>query len=206
MDDKDKKKAEIIDLFTAKSRRKPGDSSIAVTGDANVIGDNNTVIHTRKVVRKVVNRVQPGPEHISPAQAHDIQLAVGKLVEIGVKAGDGTERELYARWYSSLKKRFNTNSYLMIPAELGGEALSWLKQQAGLKRPKLRRTDNEAWRKQLYKAIWARSRQVGLSKGEVYNLVLTRLGRRVTSLKPLGERSLKQLYNIVFALQTDSHT
>lgn len=203
MEDDDDKKAEIIDFLAAKSRRKqpqPSQPNIEIKGDGNIVGNHNTVIKTRKVVRKTVNKIQPGPEHISPAQARKLQNAVSKLVEIGLKSSDRSENQLYAAWYKKLKNRYDTNSYLLIPAESFDEALSWLQQHAAMNRPKLRRADPQSWRNEHYKAIYARAGELGLSKGQVYGLLLDKMGLRVTSLKQLSDKSLKRLYNIIYTI------
>ena len=47
---------------------------------------------------------------------------------------------------------------------------------------------------------FGRARALGISKGEVYAIVHDRLGKRVSSVKQLGEQSFKKLNNIMMAL------
>ena len=47
---------------------------------------------------------------------------------------------------------------------------------------------------------FGRARALGISKGEVYAIVHDRLGKRVSSVKQLGEQSFKKLYKIMMAL------
>ena len=47
----------------------------------------------------------------------------------------------------------------------------------------------------------ARARQFGIPKREGYAIVHDRLGKRVSSLKQLGEQILKKLYNIMMAME-----
>jgi len=75
-----------------------------------------------------------------------------------------------------------------------------MQRQVAMLRPKLRRADNPAWRNQHYKAIWAKARELGFTKDQVYALSGDRLGKTITSLKQLGERNLKSLYNIIMAI------
>ena len=106
-----------------------------------------------------------------------------------------------AKWWTALKRTYGVTAYREIPRELGDDAIAWMKLQIARTRPKLRRTDNQSWRNELYAAIYARARELGISKGEVYAIVHDRLGKRVTSLKQLGEQNLKKLYNIMMAME-----
>ena len=106
-----------------------------------------------------------------------------------------------AKWWSKLKRTYDVPTYREIPQELGDDAIAWMKQEIARTRPKLRRSDNHSWRKELYAAIYARARELGISKGEVYSIVHDRLGKRVSSLKQLGEQNLKKLYNIMMAME-----
>ena len=75
-----------------------------------------------------------------------------------------------------------------------------MQRQLAMLRPKLRRADNPAWRNQHYKAIWSRAKELGFTEDQVYALSGDRLGKPITSLKQLGERNLKSLYNIIMGL------
>jgi site-specific recombinase XerD len=99
-----------------------------------------------------------------------------------------------------LTNRYQVTSYHLIPRALGDEAIKWLQQRAAMLRPKLRRANPSAWRDEYYKAIWARARELRMSKGDVYSLVKRRLNLQVVSLKQLGEHNLRHLYNIVMSL------
>jgi len=200
-DDKEKRLKAILNQAKPKKRRRKS-PSIKIKGDGNIVGDGNILaggdvnINTRKTVR---HEFRPGPEHISEATAKKIQDLVANLV--GKEEAGGMKRsQAFAKWYGLLKNRYNVTTYKAIPAHLGDEAISWLRQQSAIKRSKIRRNDTSKWRKELYTSIWARANELGMSKGEVYALVADRLGKRVTSLTKLGERSLKKLYHIIMSL------
>jgi len=215
MDEHEEKKAKIVKLVreSAKPRRKrataprPAAISVVATegnvvyvnakGDAQVAG-RDININTRKIER---NTITPPPGSLTPAQARRIQVAIEKMVEIEAAGGvrDGDRSALFAKWHKMLKDRYGVPSYLVIPAARAVDVLAWLRQIAAMNRPKLRRTDVAGWRNEHYKAIWARSRQIGLSKGDVYALVFRRLEKQVLSLKSLSDASLRKLYQIIMA-------
>lgn len=209
--DEEEKKAKIIKLVKegAKPRRKRAPpAKPAVTAKGNVIyvnakGDAKVAgrdinINERKIER---NTITPPPGSLTPAQAKRVLDAIEKLVDIeatgGVAAGD--RAKLFAKWHSALKRHFAVPSYRVIPADRAAEVLAWLKQTAAIKRPKLRRADPAAWRNEHYKAIWARSRELAMSKADVYALVMDRLGKRVASLKSLSDQSLRAFYQSIMA-------
>lgn len=209
MDDEDEKKAKIIKLIKgakpAKPRRKPVHTgpgtviNVSASGKAQAAGrDIHNHINTRNVVRPVVMR---GPEFISSAGARKIQGRIDTLVKMGVAAG-GDQKKLYARWHKQLKDFFDVPSYLEIPAHQEQQAIDWLSQQKALQRPKIRRTNNAMWRGDLYPGIWARSKELGLSKADVYHLAFEKFGVKVVSLKQLGERNLKALYDHVIRMRS----
>ncbi len=201
-DEFERKKAEVIQLFKkapAKPRIGGHESapfSPKISGDSNVVAGRDVNINKRVTVRGVV---KPGPEHITPKQAADLQDLVRKAADHDV-AGGMSRAKAMAKWWTVLKRNYGVPTYREIPRELGDEAIAWLKQQVARGRSQLRRTDNPTWRAEHYAAIYARARELGISKGEVYAIAHDRLGKRVTSLKQLGERNLKTLYNVIMAM------
>ncbi|MDY0164420.1 hypothetical protein [Desulfobotulus sp.] len=196
-------KKKVVDLMAVAREKEreaqPQVLNITANGQGNAfaIGANSTVIKTDKIVNKT--EFTPGPEHITPAQAQAIQEAVKKLAD-KEKAGGLTSQKAFSKWYSAIKKRYNVPTYHAIPAELGDSVLAWLKQQSAIMRPKLRRNDNAQWRNEHYAAINARAKNLNLSKGDIYHIVLERLGKQVSSLTQLGERDLKKLYAIIMKM------
>jgi hypothetical protein len=207
-------KGEIIHLFNkAKSKgdekdpdtEKPKRSTnISITGNNNITsgGDINISGDLNLSPRPKIERPQftPGPQHIEAKQAKQIKDAVDNLVS-KEEAGGMPRKKAYSKWWGVIKDRYEVSTYKEISYHLGDEALSWIKQQSAIKRTKIRRTDNTKWRNELYGAIWARARNLNLSKGEVYNIVYTNLEKRVSSLTQLGEQNLKKLHSIIMRIK-----
>ncbi|MDD3326492.1 MAG: hypothetical protein PHW25_05330 [Zoogloea sp.] len=202
----EEKTAKVLQLFKDGSkpapRRRPSAAKVTqltvngqVTGQV-IGGDVHNHINEKKVVRKTVVR---GPEFISPSGARKIKSRIDTLVKMDIAAGEPEEdkSKLYAKWWGILDSHFNVASYLEIRADQEQQALDWLQTLKVLKRPSIRRADNEMWRNDHYKGIWARARKAGKSKADVYEVVLERYGKRVASLKNLGERDLKALYTYI---------
>jgi len=134
-DDKKKKakaKAAAI-LGEAKPARKPRAKpvpQVEVNGDGNVVGNNNTVIKTERVVRKIVARPVPGVEHINEVQVarlHSLKDEILKL-EAATKRDPATPQ----RVWSSLNKKMSVGSMRMIPSAKFAAAerymLTWIGQ------------------------------------------------------------------------------
>lgn len=201
-----KKVKEILDEAKPKKTRrkiaKRTGNVIYVNGDGVAVGqisggDIHNHINKKEIVRPKVIR---GPEYISSSCARKIQNRIKTLVDIGLAAGNGDAGKLYAMWHAKLKKYFDVVSYLEIPAHHEKSAIDWLQKQKVLLRPTIRRASNDTWRQEHYKGIWARANELGMSRADVYLLVNERLGKNIVSLKNLGERDLKHLYNIIFKI------
>ncbi len=202
MKDQKRTKAEIIEFIDkeARPRGRGSKEGVKVRGDHNIVAGHDININRRQVVRTTI---QPGPDHITPQQAARLQDLVRKAADRDV-AGGMTQRAAMSKWWSILKRYYRVTTYREIPRHLGEEAIAWLRQRIAMNRSKLRRTDNRKWKAEHFTAIYARARDLGLSKGEVYALVNERLGKRVTSLKQLGEQSLQQLYRIMMSADRNS--
>lgn len=160
-------------------------------------GDIHNHINERKIVRPVIVR---GAEFVSPEVAAKIREKVKALVDLECAAGEERAKS-FAKWWAVLKAHFGVPSYLEISAAQGDQALAWLDQLRVIQRPRLRRANNTMWRAEHYRGIWGRSKELGMTKADVYSLVFFRLGKQVVSLKTLGERDLKKLYGIIFAMK-----
>jgi hypothetical protein len=172
---------------------------IQIAGNNNIAAGGNISINTRTIQRIAFT---PGPQHIAEEQARKISEIIKELAEID-QASRRPSKNPYQLWYGKLKRHFNVSNYRAIPAEQGEQAIEWLLRHKAMQRPRLRRADNEAWCKSLYTAIWARSKQRGLSKQDVYDIAYQRLGLKapIGSLKELGERNLHSLHNIIFGMR-----
>lgn len=180
---------------SSKLKKKPTNKLMMnINGNGNIQAGGDVSINSKKI-----ERVLPpprGPEHISDACAYKLSELVKKAVEIDVKTGKEKAKS-YQTWWSRLKKRYKVPRYDLIPCISEEDAVSYMQQEIAKLRPKLRRKDNDAWRKEHYTGIWARSKQLGYDKAWVYSLVEEKIGKKIKSLTELGEQDLKRLYIII---------
>lgn len=175
--------------------------SNSVTGDNNIIFTDNQSINLNLNVHppRTTVKIQKNNSHINDSATYKIKEMVDKLVEKEVSAGMSVQ-QAYAKWYGALKKRYRVTSYTLIPAHLGNEAISWLQQQSAIKRSKISKNNNKLYRNELYSAIYARANNLGLSKGELYNIAFNKFNKRISSLTQLSDVSLKRLYQFIMGL------
>jgi hypothetical protein len=139
-------------------------------------------------------------EHITDRQATQIKDMVDKLAEIDVLAG---KPDSHGEWYARLYRKFPCrNSYHLIHIEDFPQVMTYLRIEAAKSRPKLRRTNNDAWRKRYTTAIWAHTKGIGLSHDAVHQLATERLNlaKPIRSLNDLGEQNLEKFYRMVMKL------
>ena len=170
----------------------------------NIKGNQNTVIqgnnsgdiniNQKKVVRP---KIITDERHISESDAAKIKSHIDDLVLAETASGVMSTASAYAKWYGALKRHYEVASYRMIPAGMADSACNYLKQQKGMKRSKLRRTNNEEWRKQLTKAIHSKRNGLGMSKGEMYAILEKRLELSVISITQLSDKNLKKFHSMM---------
>lgn len=139
-------------------------------------------------------------EHITDRQATQIKDMVDKLAEIDVLAG---RPDSHGEWYARLYRKFPCrNSYHLIHIEDFPQVMTYLRIEAAKSRPKLRRTNNDAWRKRYTTAIWAHTKGIGMSHDAVHQLATERLNlaKPIRSLNDLGEQNLEKFYRMVMKL------
>ncbi len=168
----------------------------AVSGNGNMVAGRDLNIRTKRVVRKVVVQTDPGGRHISNTVARKIQDLVKDYIDIHTTAGKDTQRAAQRIW-SSLKNEFNVNSYKEIPVQDSDRAIQWLQAQVAMARPKIRRSAPDKWKESLYKPIYARAGELGISKDDLYLLAQERLALKkpIRSLKELTQRDLQRLHH-----------
>ena len=165
-------------------------------GNGNFIVGGDFNLNPRTVVK---NSISPGPEHITDEQALKVREFINELAKMDEQAGRPLS---HSRWYTKLYKRFKITSYKLVPLNQLAEVESWLKQQKAMQRPMLRRSNNPAWRKNIYSAIYARATELGIDKSQLYQIAYQKLklNKPVNSLKELGERNLEKLRVYLFSL------
>ena len=170
----------------------------AVSGNGNMVAGRDLKIHTERVVPKTVVQTDPGGRHISNTTARKIQDLVKDYIDIHTTAGKDTQRAAQRIW-SSLKNEFNVTSYKEIPAQDSDRAIQWLQAQVAMATPKIRRMAPDKWKESLYKPIYARAGELGISKDDLYLLAQERLAlqKPIRSLKELTQRDLQRLHHVV---------
>ena len=123
-DDLQKKIAQILQEAAPSDQPAPAAVNQVASGNHNlqVLGD---LIISPRLTRPVV--VQPGPQHITEAQAYKIHQLIKALVKYESQANpDASPRALFASWYRRLKRRYHSTSYKTIAADQGEAAIRWL--------------------------------------------------------------------------------
>ena len=94
--------------------------------------------------------------------------------------------------------------YIGIPAQDSDRAIQWFQAQIAMarpkiRRPKIRRKAPDKWKESLYKPIYARAGELGISKDELYLLAQERLAikKPIRSLKELTQRDLQRLHHVM---------
>jgi TIR domain len=162
------------------------------------------------------HEIKPGPEHITPSQRAEINERLKELgereamVAVNKKFPEGPQtpeqekesKDITSRCFRFLRADFNRQvndgqPYHLLPSEKYEEALTWLAQRKAIKRPSLRRVDNELWRRDYERIIWGGMRDKKWQKQDVYDYAIQReiVDKSITSLKELGEQKLQALAN-----------
>lgn len=173
-----------------------GNKNLQIIGASNIELNQNTT----KIIRNVV---QPSGNHITEEQSHTIKRLIDDIVEIIVSTSKSgtTKGKYYPLWWKKLYDKYEITSYKLLPRDKFNNAESWLHQQIAILRPKLRRNNNDEWKNQHYKAIYAKANSLNLSKEELYQVVMDKLElENISSLKDLNDRQLKQFYDKIMRM------
>lgn len=164
-----------------------------VQGDGNFTAGGDIKIG---VVEKVVRPFAPDERHITTAQARKIKKMIEDLAQ---RTPDNEGKATYDRWWGLLYRTYEINTYRELPREKYAEAVSMLKQQKGINRPKLRRRNPQLWKNDHYTIIWTAARALGWDKPRVYAFAFEQipLTKPITSLKMLGPIQLKRLADLL---------
>lgn len=156
---------------------------------ANVAGRD--LIITEKHTQKV--NFTPDESHITPAQGKKIKALVEKLA---FKLVNEEGKPNFQDAYGGLYRHLGVNSYREIKRTQFDEAISYLRQQGAINRSKLKRSNPQSYRNDLYAPIWAKQKELGWEKSAVYDFAFEKLDLKkpITTLKKLGPIQLKNLY------------
>lgn len=183
-----------------KNNQPQKDAQISIKGNSNnvVNGDKNIIVQNINPIIKKPNIVKPNETHITNEQQFAIQEKIKEIVEKEIIGGKSSNLA-YASAWGAFKKKFKITSYKELEKERFEEAIKYLNIKNAIKRPKIRRRDNGKWRAEIYSAIWAKARELNLSKEEVYQIVLDKYNKKISSLTELGEQVLTKLKSHLFS-------
>lgn len=191
------KKAEELNTYLPLPNDLP-DVSQTVSGSGNMVAGRDLNLHTDRVVCKTVVHTDPGGKHISNTTARKIQELVKEYIDIHTAAGNDAKRA-GQRILSSLKNEFDVTIYKEISVEDSERVVQWLHAQVAMARPRLRRKAPDKWKQSLFKPIYARANELGISKNELYQLAQERMSLKkpINSLRDLTQRDLQKLHEIM---------
>lgn len=162
-----------------------------------IVGNNNIQIagdiKTEKIIRKT-EVIYDEKLHITEEQAKNIRDKIQKIAEEKYN-----NSRAFSQAYNSLYNRFKITSYKLLPKDKYDEAIEWLNKQIAINRKSLKKIDHDRWRKDLYKAIHAKSREFNIEIHSYATIVL-KLKAPIDSLTELSDARLKRLYNHLFGL------
>lgn len=144
---------------------------------------------------KQINRTEftPDERHISSEQAVKIKNLIDELVDMDASAGKDKGRS-YGMWWKMLTNEFKIASYRELPRESFDEAVLFLRQAKARNLPKIRRKDNELWRRKHYGTIFGIAKKgMGWSDEDVHQFASAKFKKQVASLSDIGEQDLARL-------------
>lgn len=189
------RKEKIFNLFDEKSQpEKNGNTVGSVCGNTlsqgAVVINGNVTFHDKK---------KQDSEFLTDSQAYEIQQLIYKLADLDIACGFTTTGQASARrkWWYVLRAQFKTTSYKLIPYSCYGSVIQFLNSHL----TKMLYTQTEAnsnpWRNKCYSAIYAKCKETGTTKEQLYKMADNYLDSSVISLKQLSDNNLKHLYNII---------
>lgn len=174
------------------SQKIKGNNNIQVAGD---------YIKTEKINPPKINVIHNPEQHINSEQALKIRDKIDEIVSM--LASDGSSKAThYKKEYRALYNAFGIHKYDVLPKDRFDEAMKWFQKRIAFHgRKTLRKTDTSEWRKQLYTAINARARELGMNKEDIYVFAEKSLDLKkpLLSLKDLSDTRLKKLYTKIFS-------
>lgn len=180
----------IEELNSVVEKVRTTSAAIHIGGSRNHVqyAGRDLIVRTERAVRR--NIVSPDERHLAGPQLE----AVRRLIkEVAARVG-GSDGEInHAAVHRMLQRRLGVASYLLIPRERAEEALSYLRQQRAILRPRVR--NNAVRQNDLFRSIFAGAREMNWDRLQVYLFAAEtlQLKQPLQSLKQLSESQLKQL-------------
>lgn len=191
----EEKKAEIVRLFeslTEPAPAAPATLPLTISGNSNVVGNNNTVFNTTTYRPKVRIDYHPDERHITPDQAAKLKHLVSEIVE--------TEHYIkqrpksYGAVYSALNQHFKVITYVLIAREDYDLAERYLRCWLGrLSSARSAPRKDPHWRERRRKYIFANTKGEMDERRRTY--MLERFG--TDAFTALDDSQVEQLYRVV---------
>ena len=182
------KKNNVIELFKKASEPKPAlriEPTISVIGDKNMIGNNNTFIHTEQIIRRPrVVVVKTGDGVVTAEQ----KARLKQLVIDWMTARNAVlEKPLtFGGAWSAVNKKAGVNSYNEIPTEKFPAVEKWLIRQIGIvNAAPAASAKSTGWRASRIKGIQSRCTELGIQDA-----------RKTYMLKAFGKDSLTLISDV----------
>jgi hypothetical protein len=162
-----------------------------------VLAAGRDINYSPKKVTK--NVFTPDERHITAAQATKIKKLVDDLVEMDVSAGKTREKS-YPAWWGYINSSMDVTTYREIRLERFDEAVLLLQQANARNLPKIRRKDNELWRKKHYATIFGIGKKaLGWTDEEIHSFASSKLKKTVESMADVGEQDLARIARMIRA-------
>jgi hypothetical protein len=150
-------------------------------------------IRTERIVRR--SEITPDGRHLTLEQRERLRTVIRDVAE---RLAPRNGKPNFAAVHRLLQQRFEAASYLLIPSVQFDETPTFLRQQRAIHRSRLRQRDPLAYQNDLFRAIFARARELGWDGTTVYRFSNTKLGHPpITSLKQLRPAKLKKLADFI---------
>jgi transcriptional regulator with XRE-family HTH domain len=166
-----------------------------------VMGPGSTQSGTINISNNINPRIthrreyQPKEGDITAEQARTLKDLVDKVVEREQLAKK--RPSTYAAVWNSLNRRMGVTYYREIRLEHFELAEAFLRAWLG-RLGRLSWPDKDVWRKERYKAIFAKAKAVGYSKDQVDNLIFERFEK--STIRDLTKKELDRFYDFIMKL------
>ena len=138
--------------------------SISISGrSVGVIGNNNTIVQTEKVIHRKQYSFKPGVEHISEEQAAKIKEMVLKIYDVqkAVKKNPPNPRNIWR----ALNNHCKVTTFRAILATDFEKAMKFLRQRLKIENSSpSAATKNPNWREEHYRSIHSIAKRCGLEE------------------------------------------
>ena len=189
------RRSEISNLIgDIKPRKSNGNTNSS--GSSSVVTQGSIVVHGNLTLN---DTKYPQRDSFNQVQIQRIQQLIYNLADLDIACGYTSTGEMNARrkWWYILRTHFEVSSYKLIPVEKFDEVILFLTNHLRKLQNKAAETSNSKWRNKYYSAIYAKCKETGLSKEQLYEMIDQYLNVTVTSLTDLTGSQLKHLYNII---------